>query len=258
LPEWPKRTFDVGTRRARSLLSLYDVLHNTRTRGVRADWATRFKELMHWPAGEPIARIDGANRNSILILRGPVAAGASYFTHDHLCELLRAAHALSISALDRYFHDKIVHKSWKLLRSASRPKDLAELGIPLKAVSAAIERVRRDPAARPGALVKKALQDILHKSTFQSSNDILRAAKMLGATDFWTSVTAEMGQPITRDALIRGLDSAVKRRNQIVHESDILIMARPQRPHLRDIARTDAESSITFIEEFVSACEAVL
>lgn len=122
----PKGGFDVGIERAEHLLVLYTLLKNTRIRAVRKDWATKFKGLMKWPASETVLRVDGANKNSILIVRESVGLSTRHFSHDYCAELLRAAVVGAVSALDRYCHDLIVRRSWKLLsqKEADIPAEL--------------------------------------------------------------------------------------------------------------------------------------
>ena len=64
--------FETAIERASHLVQLYDLLHDSRQRAVRADWADSFNRLMHWPVGEQIVRIDGTDRDSLLVLRESV------------------------------------------------------------------------------------------------------------------------------------------------------------------------------------------
>ena len=77
------------------------------------------KQFMGWPRSEKISRVDG--RDCLLILRASSGINRSHFSHDYLSELLRLSLVSAVSAMDRYFHDAIVEKSWALLSSLSMP-----------------------------------------------------------------------------------------------------------------------------------------
>ena len=126
----PTDGFDAAMGRADHLLCLYDVLHNSRSRAIRTDWAARFLDLMHWPTGEAIVRVDGKDKQSLLILRPSLGLDHTNFTHDYLSELLRSAEVATVSALDRYVHDLVLRHAWALLR-----KPEARIPTELKALS---------------------------------------------------------------------------------------------------------------------------
>lgn len=88
---------------------------------------------MRWPDAERIVRIDGKDGNSMLILREATGLDRKRFAHDYLSELLRAAIASAVAALDRYMHDLIVDRCIKLLSRPEDdiPKELRKLAIPV-------------------------------------------------------------------------------------------------------------------------------
>src|SRR5206468_12723895 len=114
----------------------------------------------HWPESESIVRIDGKDHNSILILREALDIDRSRFAHDYLSELLRASIVATVSALDRYMHDLIVERSWKLLNQSEKkiPKELKKITIPVLKSKRALDHLRKNPKARPGNLIKLAIQ----------------------------------------------------------------------------------------------------
>ena len=127
----PKSAFDAAMQRVDRLLGLYHLLRNTRERGIRADWARKFKTLMHWAQGDAIDRVDGTG--AVLILRHTSGFTADEFKHDELSELLRAALAASVSALDRYCHAVVVSLVMAQLRRSEDnwPKELKKLSLPI-------------------------------------------------------------------------------------------------------------------------------
>lgn len=253
--------FDAAMARADHLMQLYDILRDSRARGIRSDWAKSFKAFMGWPAGEVIERVDGKDWNSMLILREAVGVDRSKFTHDYLSELLRAAIVAAVSALDRYVHDAVLQHCWSLLSRAEKdvPKELRNLAVPVLTTKRALEKQRAEPTSRPGHLVKAAIQEQLHKEhTFQKPDDISKAARMLGVTDFWGKVATEMPGPPQKAEVIEQLRQIANRRNLIVHEADLVRKTKAKQVTLRDIGRKEAEHWIDWIRHFVAAMERVV
>lgn len=250
----PKAVFDFSLERAKHLLALYDILHNSRQREGRKDWLDKLKKFMRWPNGETITRIVGKDNKSFLILRESIGLSSEKFAHYYVSELLRSSIVNSISAMDRYFHDLILSKSWSLLSKAESdiPKGIKSLPIPAYAVKKALEALRTDPNARPGNYLKKEIQAVLHKeNTFQTVSGVDTAVSMLGLKDFWKTVGAGMGLS-AGDTQIK-LRDITRRRNQIVHEADIVLKTKGKEITLRDISRVHAEEAVLFIEKFI--CE---
>lgn len=257
----PKDTFDTAIARARHLLLLYDILHDRRQRNVRADWKTRFCCLMRWPQSEEIVRIDGENRNSMLILRAEVGMSRDKFTHDYISELLRGTITAAVSALDRYIHDQIVNQALKLLSrpEVDVPKELKQLRLPVLTVKRSLQKLKADGAARPGTILKRDLQEMLHRDeTFQTVPGVERAAHMLGMKDFWRELTKKIPDQCKAGDVQESLRKIATRRNQIVHEADVISQQRAREVKLRNITKAEAEKALTFIETFVLAFEALV
>jgi hypothetical protein len=257
----PKDHFDVAMERADHLLRLYDLLHDTRSRKVRADWAAKLISLMHWPKTEKIVRVDGKGKNSVLILREAAGIDRDKFTHEYLSELLRASVVATVSALDRYMHDIVVLHSWALLnRSEDKiPKELKRLYIPVLSARHALDKIRIDRKARPGVLVKEALRDQLHRTyTFQSPDDVQKAAQMLGVGDFWGKVATAMADSPGKDVVQKTLREISQRRNQIVHEADIVRKAKARKITMRDISAKNASDWARWMRNFVAAIDSVV
>ena len=145
-----KDIFDHSIKRANHFLFLYDILNDTRYRSSRSDWARKFKQLMHWPNNTEIIRIDGKDKNSILVLKNQDGVDRKHFSHDYASELLRSALVASISSLDRYIHDLIVNNCWSLLnkREEDIPKGLKKLSLPVLTTKKIIETLRKNKKAR--------------------------------------------------------------------------------------------------------------
>ena len=260
MPISPKDTFDFALKRSEHFLTLYDIVHNSRQRDGRRDWLSSFKTFMRWPQRENVVRIDGKDKKSLLILRESLGITRERFSHEYASELLRSSLVCSISALDRYMHDVVVDRSWALLSQAEKdiPKELKKIHLPVLATKKALEKLKSNPQSRPGTLIKKEIQNVIHIDfTFQKKSDIEKGAKLLGVTDFWRKVAAEMpGTPSPGDVQ-EELTKIAKRRNQIVHESDLILKTSAKAISQRDITRSDAQNAVEWISSFVEALDAV-
>lgn len=246
-------TFNFAQERAEHLLKLYEILHDTRQRNVRGDWSASFKDLMRWPAREEFVRVDGKNRQSMLILRSELGISRSDFQHSYVSELLRSSLTSSISAMDLYFHDIIVGYSWTLLSRAEGdvPKELQKIKIPILVTKRAIKQLKSSPNSRPSLKLKTELQKVLHRDTFQSPSGVERAFKILGVQDCWGKIALKLSLP--RNEIIANLKAATGRRNQIVHEADMILKTRAKRISRREISHIEVERYVDFIRKLVES-----
>lgn len=247
--------------RAEHLLDLYNLVHDTRSRGVRSDWATSFKETMHWPHGENIVRVDGHGQNSMLILRERLGIDRDRFTHNYASELLRSTVVTIISALDRFVHDLVVYYCWKVLNYSDDkiPKQMRKISIPVVETKRAVLKGRNDKNSRPGHIVKKAIQEHLHNNfTFQKPSDVIFAMQMLGVIDFWGMVAAKMSGSPSKEKVIEALSTITRRRNQIVHEADLVLRTKAQTINPRDISYTKIRIWTDWMKDFGQAVNKVV
>lgn len=258
MPISAKDGFNSAMERADHLLKLYAVLHDTRKRDVRRDWANTFKHQMQWPLTEKIVRVDG--ENSLLILRESAGIDRTHFAHDYLSELLRATIAAAVSALDRYMHDIIVEKSWTLLSrpEGDVPKELRKLAVPILSAKKALEQLRSDNESRPGHILKQAIQAALHEEyTFQNSSSIEKGAKMLGIQDFWGEIVKHLPDKQMKGDVQKKLKEIITRRNQIVHEADLIRKTSAKKITVREIDLDTTKEYVSWIRAFVSAINEV-
>ena len=249
-----KTAFDAAIKRGEHLLTLYDLLGDQRKRSVRQDWASKFRRIMRWKQSEKFVRVDG--NGCIVILRESANISREHFKHDYLSELLRFSLVAAVSAMDRYFHDAVVERSWSLLgkREDRIPKELRKLEIPVLETKRALSRLKGDDHSRPGNLVKKAIQNKLHADfTFQSPDSVLKAAQMLGVKDFWSSVAKHMVSTPKVSDIQDTLRQIAVRRNQIVHEADLERKTRSRKLSLREVSGSESKKSVEWIKEFVQA-----
>jgi hypothetical protein len=103
-----KAHFDLAIERSEHFLTLYDLISNTRRRKMRSDWGKKFKKFMGWNEADKIYRID-SKYGFIIVKNPPVNLTEERFKHDYASELLRSAIVSSVSALDKYFHDRTLN-----------------------------------------------------------------------------------------------------------------------------------------------------
>ena len=158
-------------------------------------------------------------------------------------------------------HDVVVERSWKLLSQPEEnvPSALKDIRLPVLATKRALERLRGDTTSRPGGLVKQALQDQLHKEfTFQNPENVQLAARMLGVDDFWRQIAKEMPGHPKPGELTDELRQIVRRRNQIVHEADLIRKTKGKGLTTRTIARETVGGWIKWIRNLGEAITKVI
>ncbi len=241
-------TFSTAMGRARYLLKLYHGLANTRQRSIRTDWAENFCDLMHWPKANA-ANIDRIDSNDVvLVLRDGASLTATDFDHDQLTDLLRASLVMGISAMDAYFHSKILAYVVKAARKGDQmPKALLKANITVSDFVSATKYKRRMQALR------NAMQRSLGFQSFQQAKNIEDALGLIGIAKFWSSTATRMAKPL--DDVKKELASHVKRRNQIAHEGD-LSQSKKSRNKPHDITPKQVSDALDFLDSLVTHAEA--
>jgi len=229
---------------------------DSRQRDGRSDWLDKFKELMHWPKNESVTRIDGKDKNSLLIIRCSVGIDRTHFAQEYTGDILRSSVVAAISALDKYMHDIVVEKCWALLNGPEKniPKALSELKVPVLTTKKALDEMRSNSNARPGSQVKLQIQEMLHREfTFQNVSGVENGAKILGVKDFWRKVADKM--PESPGEVQNKLKKVARRRNKIVHEADIVRKISAKRISQNQIDRTEARELVAWVKKFVTAMD---
>lgn len=253
------KTFQLAIERSNHFLFLFDLVSNQRKRSIRSDWAGKFKKLMHWNGSTSLMRVDGAS--SILIIKDPpLGLTREHFSHGYASELLRSSVVSSISAMDKYFHDKALNRCFSLLNGPEKnlPKKLKRLEFSALSAFKAAKKLREDPSARPGNQLKKVLQDKLHTITFQDVNGVNEAVELMDVKDFWRRVGTKLNPEASASYLQEHLRQYVRRRNQIVHEADLERRLKARKYAIRPIEKNYAQSCCKFISSFVEAADAVI
>ncbi len=99
--------------------------------------------------------------------------------------------------------------------------------------------------------IKKALQRHLHRQyTFQKPDSVVAAMKMIGIKDFWSEVAKRMpGNPKNGD-LKETLTGIADRRNQIVHEADIVLKTSAKQLSTREITLSQTQDWLSWVKDF--------
>jgi hypothetical protein len=245
MPDTALDTFKTALNRGRYLLKLYHGLANTRQRSIRSDWASGFRSLMHWPQSSTIDRVD--SNDVVIVLKDASQLSSTDFAHDQLTDLLRASLVMGVSALDAYFHCKVLAFVVKLARNGDgMPKALAKATMTVADFVGARRYKRRMHA------VRNALQRNLGFQSLQQPKNVEDSLALIGVSSFWNSVAKRVGQPA--DDLKKKLLKIVKRRNLIAHEGD-LSQSRKARNKPHALLPGQVKSFLDFLDVLVNAAE---
>lgn len=254
----PIEAYNDTSERARTFLAYHDGLINIRSRKIRKDWKASFLKLMHWPATSAIERVD--SKDAVIVIRDGAALTPNHFTQPWLDDQLRAALIFGVSALDRYVHERVVKGIIPALKATQLTRQQEEFAIP---VSVAIQISEEAAAAqkkglkiRPANIVRKKVQDLLHKRPFQSYRDIEYAFNLLGVKDFAKQLQTAYGVGDLK-AFKSQLSRIAMRRNQIVHEGDLVLHERGGQVKWHEINRKYVADSLDFLDTFVGHLESV-
>jgi hypothetical protein len=244
MPDTALKTFEVAQDRANYLVRLAAGLTDRRRRSARSDWASTFKKVMHWSQSTKVDRIDGKDALVVVWEEGDLAR--EDFSAERLHDLYRAAIVMSVSAMDAYFHAKVLRYVIAHSKSAEPSSALLKTRITVADFVAGNAKKRRNTALRA------ALGRIMSFQSYQSPENVASALSKIGVQDFWNGVSAKLGRSSEE---IRGvLSDIVKRRNQIAHEGD-LSQSKKARNKPRRIEPKLARDYLQFIEGLVHASE---
>ncbi|WP_155636366.1 hypothetical protein [Burkholderia cepacia] len=244
--------------RARIFLEYHDGLMNIRARRIRSDWKANFLQLMHWPAGSQIERVD--SQDAVIVLKDGATLTTDHFTQAWLDDQLRAALTFGVSALDRYIHERVIKGIVPALKNRPLLRQQEEFSIPVSTAiqisEEAVKAQRNGTNIRPANIVRKKIQELLHKRPFQSYREIDYAFCLLGIKNLTGQLQALYGvgdmKPI-KDQLAH----IAMRRNQIVHEGDLVVHERGGQVKWHAITRKYVVDSLDFLDKFVQHLEGV-
>ncbi len=232
---------------AKYLYEMYHALVNTRTYKIRQDWAQSFKRIMHWPKADEINRVD--SRDAIIVLRHSSSINPDYFSREQLGSLLRTAIIMAVSAMDTYYHAKVVDNVVKSIKAGefAPALDTVKMSVPeyLKSCKRKYKKVA----------VRQSVDNHLSYRALQNPDKISEAIKLLGIESLWQKVAQELKK---EDGDVRKrISEIVKRRNEIAHSADISRSYKASNS-LRAIEPKWVHDSILFISDVVKASEKVI
>jgi hypothetical protein len=244
--------------RARTFLLYHDGLMNTRKRKIRKDWRASFLKLMHWPSTAAIDRVD--SKDVTLILKSGSQLRKDHFSADHLDDMLRAALTFGVSALDRYVHERVIKGFIKSLKATNLTRQQEEFSIPVTTAiqisEAALAAHKAGKNTRTANIVRKKVQELLHRRPFQSWRELEYAFCLLGVTNMGGQLQAAYGVgnigPIKAQ-----LNQIAARRNSIVHEGDLVKHERGGKVKMLAISRKYVSDTLDFLDMLVGHLENV-
>lgn len=173
-------------------------------------------------------------------------------------DLLRASLVTAISAMDAYFHDKIIGNIRRTVKATAPdfPADLVNLlteGQKANEVAKTFLQIAMKP--RPLAHVCTIVAHSLSERSYQDPGKIERGLGMIGVTNFWELVSVEMGAP--EKELKKQIAHYVKRRHSIVHAGD-LGTAKKTKHRPKKISKPYTEASIDAIDKFIHRADSII
>jgi len=206
-----------------------------------------------------IQRVDC--KDAVIVLRQGAGLDPNQFTRNCLDDQLRAALTFGVSALDRYVHERVVKGIVSALKKSSLNKEQQEFVIPVSAaikISAeSVKAAKANKRHRPTNVIRKQVQVLLHKKPFQSYREIEYAFKLLGIKNLTGKLQTAYGTG-NMTAVKDQLAKIAKRRNQIVHEGDLVVHERGGQLQWHSIERKYVADSLDFLDIFVSHLDSVV
>lgn len=171
-----------------------------------------------------------------------------------LSDVLRAALVMSVSALDLFVHEVVRQGMLEAYRGErTRTAAFLRFQVTLHSVFQS-----REPPASDGWLENQIRERHGYQS-FQTPEHIADAIRLVSEVALWNEVARQLGMPSreVRDTL----NLIVQRRNQIVHEADIMPDYARQTAYSESRSPIDevmADNAINFIEQVAAAIYAVV
>ena len=178
-------------------------------------------------------------------------------TQEDLC---RHALVSGITAIDSYMHWLVFTRLSDVRWRETLPKRLQNLDIPFSDLASladsALGAQQDGRRIRPWVQVKNALQNRILSMTFQSYSQVAGAFSLAGIEKSWSKIAAEIGEPASQiESRLNGL---VHRRNQIVHEGDIMRMSRPRAIRHNPVDHAEVSAEIDWVERLLAAMQTVV
>tara|TARA_A100000171_G_C2121634_1_gene141122 strand:- start:477 stop:1250 length:774 start_codon:yes stop_codon:yes gene_type:complete len=237
--------FEAAIERAQRMSRLYHDLVDTRSRAMRSDWATSFEKFMKWPTGKALARIDG--HEAIIVLKDGAELKSEDFSSDQMRDLLRASIMMGSSAMDAYFHRKIICYLVRFAKQGkSAPRELRTQQVSVQDFAKAIDR------DRVWGELRRVFDRQLGYRSFISPGKITEGLNLIAVADFWEKTASRMSYE--KGKLREHVEWIASRRNKIAHEGDLSTQKR-NFGKTNALEPKDAVWALDFLGEFVNAAD---
>ena len=173
-----------------------------------------------------------------------------------LTDLLRAQIVMIVSALDLYIHE-ITRIGILAVYNGERPQTDAFLRfqVPLRSIMQGTSFEDDSEKQRPDATwLDVEIRERHGHQSFQDPNRIADAIRLFSSCELWPSVAKHLNLDV-KDVKDQ-LSAIVKRRNQIVHEAD-LVPTYPGTITRWPISPADVTNTLDFIEKIYEAIDVV-
>lgn len=173
-------------------------------------------------------------------------------------DIRRMGIVLGVAAIDAYMHAIVLRKINSIKQNP--PKSLRKLELAFGDAADLTNRFIASQQAgnrtRPWVHLKEALRKRLTKETFQSYDQIGEAMSMSGVVGGWTQVCGRLN--LSSSQVQNTLSRILFQRNRIVHEGDIVRLARPRSINFVTISASQARKDVLWMRNLVNAIDFVL
>jgi len=185
----------------------------------------------------------------ILVLRDDSKLDSEYFSSEALDDLLRASFVMTLSAMDAYFHAKIIRHVVQHSKACDPSNRLLNEKILVSDFMAGQKYKRTNQALRI------AIDRKLSYQSLQTPDKIADSLQLIGVNSFWDSIAKQMKTDPKK--LKSQVTIIAKRRNQIAHEGD-LSQSKKARNKSRSISHKDVNEAIELVSNVVSAADLII
>jgi hypothetical protein len=175
-----------------------------------------------------------------------------------VCDVLRSALVLAVSAIDRYVHDRVTKEILQAYRTDDLTSAQENFKIPVSAALRIAEKAatakKTNKQVRAANVVRHEIQEDLHKRPFQSWRDIEYAYSLLGVTGFDGKVQSALQLPNLKP--LKSTFASIQRtRNLISHEGHLKRHKRGGKVVLMELDSATVSVAISTLKDVVRALE---
>jgi len=203
--------------------------------------------MMGWKTDATIDRVDG--RDAVVVLRHDSRLLANDFDIKAVSDLYRAALVMTVSAMDAYFHAKVLRYVVTQSKKQKPSKSLMNCKISVS------DFVRGNSMKRRNSALKAAIARQLSYQSFQTPEKIQEALNLIGVKDIWNKVADKLGTD--KDEIEKTIKGIVDRRNKIAHEGDVSQSVKARNAH-REIQPKMVKDALDLITKVVGAAEDII